>query len=247
MVNYEVDGHVAIITLNSPDTRNALNKTVRDGLVEAVNQANADDNIRCAILTGKGKAFCAGVDLKAIREDINFLNEDGPLLDCFRNFSKPLIGAINGFAMTGGLELALNCDFRYASPNAVFADTHAVVGLMPTWGLSQNLPRLIGVSRAKEMSFTAKMVDANTALNWGLIDAIYDEDQLLAEATKTAHAIANNDGIAVQGIKKLIDEGYASSLQEGLNLEDKYSRPHNDSVNYDELFEKMNAGKKKRS
>ncbi len=243
IVKYELDNNVAVITLNNPEARNALSSAMTKGIVDALNKANEDDNVYCAVITGAGKAFCAGVDLKELSTNTEVLNDDGPFLRAFSSFSKPLIGALNGFAMTGGLELALACDIRYAAKSAIFADTHAVVGLMPTWGMSQKLPRLVGISRAKEMSFTAKMVDANTALQWGLVDGIYDDNEVLEKAIAVAHTIAQNDTKAVRGIKQLIEEGFSTSLEEGLELEDKYSRPHNDSIDTAEIFKKIAAVK----
>lgn len=246
MVEYKVENHIALITLNSPETRNALNTAMKHGIVEAFHQAQDDDDVRCVVLTGAGKGFCAGVDLKELSENPELLSDDGPLLASFAHLKKPLIGALNGFAMTGGLELALACDFRYAAKTAMFADTHAVVGLMPTWGMSQKLPRLIGPSRAKEMSFTAKMVDADTALAWGLVDAVYDAEDLLPATFKTAETIVSNDQVAIMGIKKLYDEGLATTLEAGLKLEQQYSRPHNSAIEMKTIFEKLEAVKRRR-
>ena len=163
-VLYDQKGAVAIITLNRPQAYNAVTKELTDALRQCIIKAESDDSIKAIVLTGAGgRAFCAGLDLKVLADNPSALKEDRPLLDVFENRKKPMIGAINGYAITGGFEIALMCDFLLASENAVFADTHAKVGLIPGWGLSQKLQRIIGVGRAKEMSFTTRKIDAKTA------------------------------------------------------------------------------------
>ena len=157
-----------------------------------------------------------------------------------------MIGAINGFCMTGGLELALSCDLLYASENAVFADTHAKVGLMPTWGMCQRLPRLIGNGRAKEMSLSGRKIDAPTALAWGLVNRVFPPDQLLAETLKLANEITRNNQTSVIGMKGLIDKGTNLPLEEALAYEYKISHKHNDALDLSGMMKKLNEvrGKK---
>lgn len=246
LVLYEKRGGVCIMTLNRAEAYNALNPALVESLVDSINRANEDAEIRAIVFTGKGKAFCAGVDLKALVDNGQVLNDDTALMSAFRNLKKPLIGAINGYAMTGGLELALKCDVMYASENAVFADTHAKVGVMPTWGMSQQLPRLIGVGRAKEMSLSARKVDAQTALEWGLVNRVFPADQVLAEAIKLATEIAGNNQTVVSGLKDLIETGAGMPLNEALLYENKTSHQHNDHLDFSGMLEKLNELRKKK-
>ena len=241
----EKDG-VAIITLNRPNAYNALSKALSDGIVYSIQKAEKDSSINVIVLTGNGKAFCTGVDLKELTEKPDTLNDDAALINTLGTRKKPMIGAINGFAMTGGLELALNCDFLYASENAVFADTHCKVGLMPTWGMSQKLPRLIGYGRAKEMSFSGRKIDAQTALSWGLVNRVIPGEQLLEETLKLATEIAQNNKTTVIGMKSLIDSGANMSLNEALSYEYKTSHKHNDTVDFSGMMDKLNQLKGKK-
>jgi enoyl-CoA hydratase len=165
---------IAVITINRPDQRNALNSAVRRALPQAITTCDNDDDVDVMILTGADPAFSAGVDLKEfgsgqVQQGEGFADV-GDTRDAFRGalppHTKPLIGAVNGVAVTGGFEVALNCDFLIASDRARFADTHARVGVMPGWGLTVLLAQRIGVARAKQMSFTGNYVDAKTALEW---------------------------------------------------------------------------------
>ena len=168
LVLFEVKEGVALITLNRPAALNALSLAMTDAILEAFRQVNADDSIMAVVLTGRGKAFCAGVDLKELAGGNGMMSADNlgpetPIIRAMADCRKPLIGAINGFAVTGGFELALACDFLYAAEEAKFADTHARVGLLPGWGLSQKLPRLVGINRAREISFTGNYFSADDA------------------------------------------------------------------------------------
>ena len=160
----------AILTLNRPDAMNALSRALRDAIVAAFEDCQADPEIRVVIITGKGRAFCAGMDLKEMGSSLESSTREevgNAVTRAMAGFEGPIIGAINGHAITGGFELALACDVLIASENARFADTHARVGLLPGWGLSQKLPRLIGLSRAREISFTGAPVFARQAYEWG--------------------------------------------------------------------------------
>ncbi len=155
------DGY-AIVTLNRPDDMNALSRELRADFVQAFEECTRDDTIRVVILTGNGRAFCAGFDLKELASSGDDASQeaDNTIARAMETFKGPIIGAINGHAITGGFELALACDVLIASENAKFADTHIRVGMLPGWGLSQKLPRLIGISRAKEIAFTGNFVTA---------------------------------------------------------------------------------------
>ena len=204
----------ATITLNRPQQRNALSTALIRELRRAVRAAEADDAVDVIVLTGAGPAFCAGLDLKELGAGGSALAETGatgaadradrgPLPPC----TKPVIGAVNGAAITGGFELALGCDLLVASERARFADTHARVGIQPGWGLTVLLPQAIGLRRAREMSSTGNFLDAPTALAWGLVNHVVPHDDLLRFTHGLAADIASNDQRAVRQIFATYDEG----------------------------------------
>ncbi len=229
IVLVERDGPVAIVTMNRPDALNALSRALRAELVKTFTDLANDESVRVAVLTGAGRAFTAGVDLKEAGQTGFALGADGGEIDLAKGlaaFPWPIIGAINGFAITGGFELALMCDVLLASENARFADTHARVGIMPGWGLSQKLSRLIGISRAKELSFSGNFLDAETAERWGLVNHVYAADELLPAATKLAHEMASCDSNLLRNYKRIIDDGFAVGFGEGQKLEIARSAEH---------------------
>lgn len=229
IVLIERDGPVAIVTMNRPDALNALSRALRAELVRVFAELAADDGVRVAVLTGSGRAFTAGVDLKEAGQSGFALGADGGDIDLAKglaSFPWPIIGAINGFAITGGFELALMCDVLLASEEAKFADTHARVGIMPGWGLSQKLSRLIGISRAKELSFSGNFLDAETAERWGLVNRVFGVDELLPAAVKLAHEMASCDPDLLRNYKRIIDDGFAVGFGEGQSLEIARSAEH---------------------
>jgi enoyl-CoA hydratase len=220
---------IAQVTLNRPEAMNALSQELRQALTRAFRELAGDAGARVVILTGSGRAFCAGLDLKELG------SQSGPRLGAFtekdliaaiREFPGPVIGAVNGFAITGGFELALACDFLIASSEARFADTHARVGILPGWGLSQKLPRMIGIGRAKELSFTGNYIGAEQALAWGLVNRVVAPAELLVTCQKLASDMLSCDAQSLRGYKQLIDEGYATTFAAGLRLEARASREH---------------------
>ena len=197
---------------------------------------DADDNVSVVVLTGAGRAFTAGLDLKELGRDplgLGAANADGsggePCL-AIRECRKPVIGAINGVAITGGFEVALACDVLIASTAARFADTHARVGIMPGWGLSQRLPRTIGVYRAKELSLTGNFLDAKTALEWGLVSRVVEPDELVPTAMKLAADMASIPAETLMTYKSIIDGGFDLDLVDGLAFERQASKAHNREV-----------------
>jgi enoyl-CoA hydratase len=207
----DTSDRIATITLNRPEARNALSSEVLRLLPEAMRSAEADPDVDVLILTGTDPAFCAGLDLKELSSSGGNLgggsgadgsrNRDG-VRGPFPKLSKPLIGAINGVAVTGGFELALNCDFLVASERAKFGDTHARVGVMPGWGLTVLLPQAIGVRRAREMSFTGNFMSADEALQWGLVNHVVPHDELLSFTRAVAADIVGNDADGVRQIRQ---------------------------------------------
>jgi len=244
IVLVERDGPVAIVTLNRPDALNALSRALREELVRVFDELSGDDDIRAVVLTGAGRAFTAGVDLKEAGETGFALGADGGDIDIARALGAypwPIIGAINGFAITGGFELALMADVLLASENAKFADTHARVGIMPGWGLSQKLSRMIGTSRAKELSFSGNFLDAETAERWGLVNRVYKADDLVPAARKLAHEMASCDPVLLRGYKKVIDDGLAMPFGDAMKMEIKRSAEHAASVTAENVEEARKA------
>ena len=180
------------------------------------------------ILTGAGRAFTVGLDLKELGGETaaEVKPSSTDLADAIGALQIPVIGAINGFAITGGFEIALMCDFLIASPDAKFADTHARVGVVPGWGLSQRLPRLIGINRAKELSLTGNYLDAATAAEWGLVNRVVPADELLDTCKALARDILSTDRATRNEIRRIMDAGWASTLAEGLEIETAASDAH---------------------
>ena len=223
----------ATVTLNRPDQLNALSSALRVALVEAFCLLKDDQNVRVVILTGKGRAFSAGLDLKELGQ--KGMRGDGDsggnpdLQKAVRGVGKPVIGAINGFAITGGFEIALMSDFLIAGPEAKFADTHTRVGIVPGWGLSQKLPRLIGLYRAKELSLTGNFLDADTAYAWGLVNRVVDNDELLPLCQSLGEDIASTDAVTRKTMRQIIDQGWSTTLEAGLAIEKEANRAHADA------------------
>jgi len=213
-VLFFVENQTAVITLNRPERRNSINQALLTGLYDAIEKVSTDANIRAAIITGNGKSFCSGIDLDAIlTENLFDPRQDGrDLPDIFGACDKPIIGAVNGHAITGGFEIALNCDFLIASENASFADTHAKVGIHPGWGMTQLLQRAVGRLRARQMSFTCQFINAQTAYEWGLVNEVVAPDKLLDRSKEIAGQICAVNADLLGVIKKLIDHRDTTNL-----------------------------------
>jgi enoyl-CoA hydratase len=232
VVLVDIADRVAVITLNRPDQRNALNRAVRRALPKAISACDENDDVDVLILTGADPAFCAGVDLKEfgsgqVQQGEGFA-EVGDGRHHFRGalppHDKPLIGAVNGVAVTGGFEVALNCDFLIASDRARFADTHARVGVMPGWGLTVLLAQRIGVARAKQMSVTGNYIDAQRAYEWGLVNEVVPHETLLAFCRQLAADIVSNDQLGVRRMLETYDEVASTTVDEGWEIEAQVSR-----------------------
>jgi enoyl-CoA hydratase len=228
VLSLDVAERVATVTLDRPAARNALSRELRRELARTMRDLDADDEVDVVILTGADPAFCAGLDLKELgaAPDPSALAEvlapdEGPPAErgLFPPIGKPVIGAVNGVAITGGLELALQCDLLVASERAAFADTHTRVGIMPGGGLTVLLPQAVGVRRAREMSSTGNFVDAATALAWGLVNHVVAHDDLLPFARRLAADIVSNDQRAVRRIFATYREGSLLSAGDAWEVE----------------------------
>jgi enoyl-CoA hydratase len=208
VVTVAISEGIATVTLNRPEARNALNPELAAAFPKAILECDERDDVLAIILTGADPAFCAGFDLRELstRERGDEPNPAPLYRAAIPPHRKPVIGAINGAAVTGGFEIALACDFLVVSERARFADTHARVGLLPGWGLTVMLPEAIGSRRAKQLSLTGAFLDASTALDWGLVNEVVPHDQLLVRAREIALTIAGNQPAAVQAVLALYDE-----------------------------------------
>ena len=229
----EISQGSATLSLNRPESLNALSSELRRMLIDQLAALDANPDVRVVILTGIGRAFCAGIDLKEIGrsgENVNSNVDAENVVEAMVRFSKPLIGAINGLAITGGFEISLACDILIAGRSARFADTHVRVGINPGWGLSQRLSRAIGIFRAKELSLTGNFLSADRAYEWGLVNRVVADDELLGTARELAADIAANDSASIRRMKAVIDEGFAMALGDALAMEAARARTLNTDV-----------------
>jgi enoyl-CoA hydratase len=246
----EREDGLVLLTLNRPEAMNALSTTLRSAVAEAFGEIQRDPGVGAVILTGAGRAFCAGLDLKEMGGETRqhaepsgslaaepsgssgpaAMIEQGDMIAALRACPVPVIGAVNGFAITGGFELALACDFLIASSAARFADTHARVGIVPGWGISQLLPLWIGPGRARELAFTGNFLSAEQACEWGLVNRVVAPEELLPTCRGLARDILSCDARTVREIKRLHREGWATTLGEALRLEARASIEHARSV-----------------
>ena len=239
-------GHVALITLDRPEAYNALNHDLSTAIVRTFDELATNASVHVIVLTGAGKAFCAGVDLKELTANPGVLKEggmgtDSPMVKALRNCGKPIIGAINGAAVTGGFELALACDFLYAATNARFADTHARVGLLPGWGLSQKLGRLIGINRAREASLTGNFIDAETAMAWGLVNKLCSPDTLIEDTLAAAQQIAESNPQTISAMRSLMNDGDLLALGDALELEGARGIAYMEQADFSQMESRLQA------
>lgn len=210
-------GGVATVTLNRPQVRNALSRDLRHALRASIADLDADETIGAIVLTGAGSAFCAGVDTRELGAGASA--DIRPMTAPLLSSTTPLIGAVNGAAYTGGLELALACHFLVASDRATFADTHTRLRLMPGWGLTVLLTDAVGGRRAREMSLTCAPVDAATALQWGLVNHVVPHDEMLSFTVGLAGQIAAHAPSAVGRVSRLYDAQAAARSAAAWQLE----------------------------
>ena len=226
-IKYEIADTTATITLNRPDAMNALTVVMMNEMHQAIKMAVDDPQVRSIVLTGEGRAFCAGLDLKEM-DDRNITKGyvgkvvDLPaqnLIKTIENAPKPVIGKINGFCFTGGLELALSLDFLVVANESKFGDTHAKWGLRPTWGMSARLPSAVGVRKARELSFTARSFTGVQAEQWSLANYAVPRDELDAKVKSITDSIAENSEGSVAAFKDLYKHGLTGSVENGVQYE----------------------------
>jgi enoyl-CoA hydratase len=224
-VHYEVEQGIARIVINRPDALNALTPTLLSELHRAVEEAGKDNRVGVIVLTGAGRAFCAGVDLKALEKpagadvgaDLN--NAARELQDAIEDVPKPVIGMVNGFCLTGGLELALACDFIIAADEARFGDTHTRWGLRCTWGMSRRLPCRVGDAKARELTYTAEMISGTEAARIGLANKSVPASELERTVREIAEKILANSAEAVAAHKYLYVQSRRETMERGLERE----------------------------
>ena len=223
-VKYEQQGAVAILTIERPEALNALNSQVLTDLDEAISKVEAADDVFAVILTGAGRSFVAGAD---IGEMVNFSARDGKKFGVhgggvflrLENMSKPVIAAVNGFALGGGCELAMSCDIRLASEKAKFGQPEVGLGITPGFGGTQRLPRIVGISKAMELILTGKTIGAAEAKAIGLVSEVYPPEELMDKALEMANAICANAPIAVAESKRCIRMGMQTDIATGSAFE----------------------------
>ncbi len=221
----EFSNGISIITVNRPTKLNALNRDTIQELHEAINEADEDSSSKVIIITGSGeKAFVAGADISefaqySVEEGRNLAKQGQELLfDFIENLKTPVIAAVNGFALGGGLELAMACHFRIASTNAKMGLPEVSLGVIPGYGGTQRLPQLVGKGRAMEMIMTAGMIDANQALEFGLVNHVQTQEELLAFCKKIASKIIRNSSVAISSAIKAINANFKDGV-EGFDVE----------------------------
>ena len=225
LVIYEKSEGIATITLNRPETLNAFSKEVVEEVLQALEDVKDDESVRVVVLTGAGeKAFSAGADIKTMigmntlkARELSLMGEK--LCLALENLEKPVIAALNGYALGGGLEVAMACDLRIASENARMGQTEINIGLIPGWGGTQRLTRLVGRTKAKELVFTGRMIDAKTAEQLGIVNMVAPADKFRETVRQFALDLASKAPVAIKVAKALINKGADISLDSALALE----------------------------
>ena len=225
-VKYEQQGAVAILTIDRPEALNALNTQVLCDLDEAITKVEQDDSVLAVILTGAGRSFVAGADIGEMKgfsavDGKKFGVHGGSIFLRLENLSKPVIAAVNGFALGGGCELSMACDIRLASEKAKFGQPEVGLGITPGFGGTQRLARIVGPGMAKQLVYSALNIKADEALRIGLVNAVYAPEELMPAALKLAGKIAKNAPIAVRNCKKAINDGIQLPIEQAVEVEEK--------------------------
>ncbi|MBQ2063271.1 MAG: enoyl-CoA hydratase/isomerase family protein [Firmicutes bacterium] len=224
MLKKEVNEGLAIVTIDRPEALNALNNALLSELKDMFTELRDDEAVRAVILTGAGKAFVAGADIAAMNamtpiEGREMMVLGHSLMDLIEDMEKPVIAAVNGFALGGGCELSMACDIRIASEKAKFGQPETGLGIIPGFGGTQRLPRLVGKAMAKYLLFTSDVIGADRALEIGLVEFVVPAESLMEEAEKIARKIMANGPIAVGLVKKAVNKGYDLPIREATSLE----------------------------
>ena len=222
-VTYKKEGALAFITINREKAYNALNRSVLGRIQEIFKVLEKDREVMVVIITGAGqKAFIAGADLKEIKNATNrpeLIKEGKKAISSLRNSNKAVIAAINGYALGGGMELALSCDLRIASENAKFGFPEAGLGLIPGYGGTQLTPRLLGAGKAKYLMFTGDMISASEAYEMGLVEKVFKSEKLMEEVTEIAEKISTKGPLAIKAIKNAVKDGMHLSTDAAMEIE----------------------------
>ena len=221
---YKQKGRIGIVKVNRPDALNALNSVVLEELSDIFGKLETDDSVGIVILTGEGRAFVAGADIAAMKEMTalegrEFMIKGQAVMQKIETLTKPVIAAVNGFALGGGCELAMACDFRFASEKAKFGQPEVNLGIIPGFGGTQRLPRLVGKGMAKMLIFSAELIGAEEAKAIGLCEKVFPAEELLAETEKFAELILSKAPIAVRLAKVAVNNGMNVDLPTGINFE----------------------------
>lgn len=227
-VLYELRGQVVWLTLNRPAAMNAMSPDIMRGIADALDRIQAAEGVRAVVLTGAGRAFCAGGDLKFFRRTLgagdgprfmDFLREGLTIMRRLESLPVPTIAAVNGVAVAGGLELILCCDLVVASESARIGDGHAKFGIIPGGGAAIRLPRKLPVALAKQLLFTGRLVSASDLEHWGLINQVVPDAELESAVTALAEEIIQNSPLGLRWIKQLVDDGLDQPLEPALRSE----------------------------
>ena len=223
-IKYEVKGPIGYVTINRPEALNALNKTVLEELFDVFNKIDTDEDIRVVILTGEGRSFVAGADISqmstlSVAEGRSFGAYGQKVMNFIEKIEKPVIAAVNGFALGGGCELAMACDFRIASAKAKFGQPEVGLGITPGFGGTQRMPRICGTSNAMMMILTAKTIKAEEAKAMGLVSEVYPAEELMDKAMELAETIASKAQVAIRQSKRCIRRGMQTDMYTGVAYE----------------------------
>lgn len=225
LIEQDLDSNgILTLTLNRPEKLNALSTEVLDAFAELFHSAKANPKVKAIMLTGNGKAFCAGADINRLAEctaqtGYEFACQGQETFRLLENMGKPSLAAVNGFAFGGGCELAISATMRIASTKAMFGQPEVKLGVIPGYGGTQRLARLIGKGRALDLCLTGRFIDAATALNWGLVSDVVEPEHLLEQGKRILNGILTMAPLAIAGVMEVIDHGYDLSLAEALHLE----------------------------
>ena len=222
LVETKTEGGVGVITINRPDALNAVNSEVMDGLLSAAAKFDADPDVGCILITGEGKAFIAGADIKEMQEKSYmdmFMADVQAGWEAFAATRTPMIAAVNGFALGGGCEIAMMCDIIIASEKAKFGQPEIKLGVIPGWGGSQRLTKAVGKAKAMDLILTGRMMDAEEAERSGLVARVVAHDDLMKEAMEAAKAIAGFGTPSVLIAKEAVNRAFETTLNEGLRFE----------------------------